>query len=323
MKKPISFIAVLAMVLSVCLPLTAGAVVEPSEAFYVADYANVLSESTEQIIIDTNGYLEQNCDGAQIVVVTIEYLDTFQYSDEYAVYLFNQWGVGNADTKNGMLLLLVTKEGKGWLTTGAGISSEFDSNTADSYLNDYFWDEFDRGNYDTAVMQLFPQLVYWFEAKYGTEGGYDEHYGGEIPDPPMPVPDNHRSGIDISFFIRNAWIIILVLILIINIMSDRRRYRAYYRYMGLPIPRYHFWYLWMGGPYRYYNPYTSTMHHTTHHHDDDDDHHHSSGGGFFGGGGFGGGSSGGFGGGGGFGGFGGGSGFGGGGFSGGGGGGRR
>lgn len=91
MKKKLCLLTAFILALSL-LSLPAFAVVDKSEDFYVADYASVLSEETKQVIIDTNGYLEQNCSGAQIVVVTIEYLDTYQYSDEYANISFQQLG---------------------------------------------------------------------------------------------------------------------------------------------------------------------------------------------------------------------------------------
>ena len=107
MKKTFSFILALCLFLS--LGVSAFAVVDQSESFYGADYSNVLSNDTEQMIINYNGSLEQQCQGAQIVVVTVDYLDGM-YSDEYAYQLFNDWGVGSADYNNGMLLLLAIQE---------------------------------------------------------------------------------------------------------------------------------------------------------------------------------------------------------------------
>lgn len=335
MTKKAIFTITLVLMLVLAPAISASAVVDKSESFYVADYAGVLSEETEQMIIDTNGYLEQNCEGAQIVFVTIDYLDTFQYSDEYAVHLFNQWGVGDDEKNNGMLMLMVVQEGKGWLATGAGIDSAFSGNTADKYLNKYFWDEFDRGNYDEAANELFTELVHWYEDEYDSVGGFDGYYSGDgyyegdgyyagdgFYEDPIPMP---WWLLLLTFFIKNFWIVIVIIIIINAISRDRYRYRSYYRSMGVPIPPYHFWYLFRGGPHRFYTPPPRTYRNSFYHGTSTGPHDRSSrnrnsrgprGGGGFGGGGFGGGGFGG-------GGFGGGSGFGGGGFSGGGGGGRR
>jgi uncharacterized protein len=76
--------SVLLFVLLAAMLITpALAIVEPTEEFYVADYAGVLSDSTKENIVNYNGYLEQSMNGAQIVVVSVEYLDGM-YSDEYA-----------------------------------------------------------------------------------------------------------------------------------------------------------------------------------------------------------------------------------------------
>lgn len=134
---------------------------------FVIDDADVLSERTTEDIISANLDLERRCFGAQIVVVTKNNLNG-QYSDEYAYALFNTLGVGTAGTNNGMLLLLVTEEKKGWLVIGGGISGVFSSKMADDYLNTYFWPDVDAGNYDTAVRSILGQLFSWYADYYKT-----------------------------------------------------------------------------------------------------------------------------------------------------------
>jgi uncharacterized membrane protein YgcG len=112
MMKRFAAVLLLFMTFILLAAVPARAVVAQSDDYYVADYAGVLSPSAEEDIIAYNGDLEYYCDGAQIVVVTIEYLDGM-YADEYALKLFNDWGVGSATADNGMLLLLVTEEKKG------------------------------------------------------------------------------------------------------------------------------------------------------------------------------------------------------------------
>ena len=163
MKKILSFLFALCLCLSISV--SAFAVVGQSESFYVADYSNVLSNETEQMIINYNGSLEQQCQGAQIVVVTVDYLDGM-HSDEYAYQLFNDWGVGSSDYNNGMLLLLAIQENKAWLAYGLGLNSLIDSDQVDSMLDKYFWKDFDRGNYDEAVTSLFNALLAWYDKQY-------------------------------------------------------------------------------------------------------------------------------------------------------------
>ncbi len=158
----------LALLLFAGLAPGASALVSESGSFYSADYANVLSDETEQMIINYNGALEQQCQGAQIVVVTVDYLDGMN-SDEYAYQLFNDWGVGSADYNNGMLLLLATQENKAWLAYGLGLNSQMSDTTVDDLLNKYFWTDFDKGNYDEAVTKLFKALLSWYDDVYDSD----------------------------------------------------------------------------------------------------------------------------------------------------------
>ena len=160
----------LLLVLVLCLSLAPGAyaLVAPSDNFYVADYADVLSDSTEQMLIQYNGALESQCRGAQIVVVTVHYLDGMK-SDTYAYQLFNDWGVGSAEENNGMLLLLATEENKAWLSYGLGLSESLDGDRVDTLLDRYFWTDFDKGNYDSAVRKLFAALLSVYDEVYGSQ----------------------------------------------------------------------------------------------------------------------------------------------------------
>lgn len=164
-KRFLSLISAFVLLLALAVP--AHAVVSQSSGFYCADYANVLSADTEQMIIDYNGALEQQCRGAQLVVVTVDYLDGM-YCDEYAYQLFNDWGVGSGQYNNGMLLLLAVEESKAWLAYGLGLNSEISSDDVDNLMEKYFWDEFDAGEYDKAVTKLFKALLKWYDDLYGS-----------------------------------------------------------------------------------------------------------------------------------------------------------
>ena len=269
MKKITAIVLTLILAISL-LAFPALAVVDQSEDFYVNDAAGVLSDALKSDIIAVNGELEYYCEGAQVVVVAVEYLDGM-YSDEYAMQCFNDWGVGSDEHNNGMLLLLATEENKVWLAVGNGIAGAFNSDMVDMYLENYFYDLYDAGDYNGAVISLFPQLMYWYQDHYGNTFFSDIYDNtDEYVDAPAPEyypEDNYVSDFSIfgwlfSLLTRFFFVIVVVIIVIIVINNDRRRYRAYYTRMGMPIPPYHFWYVW-GGPHRHW-------HH--HHHDHWDDH---------------------------------------------------
>lgn len=242
MKKPVIRTlslgaAALLLAALLCVPALA-AVVERSDSFYVADYAGVLSDTTEQNIIGYNGVLEKQCDGAQIVVVTINYLSDGLDSQQYALKLMNDWDVGSADENNGMLLLLVAKEYKGWLMQGYGIKGSFTDDIANEYLNEYFWDYVDADKFDEGVNSLFTQLLYWYQDHYNApilsgsakqdaadgSGGYDYSYDYNYDYSYDYGYDGGSRGGARSF---SAIVTIIVILVVLSLIFGGRRRRYY------------------------------------------------------------------------------------------------
>lgn len=216
MKKYFSVLLSLLFAM-ICLCFPVAAFVEQGEDIFVTDAAGVLSESTEQMVIETNERLMTECAGAQIAVVFVNYLDGYA-SDEYANRLFNDWGVGDAQENNGMLLLAAVSEGKGWLATGSGINDVFTDEIAGEYLNDYFWDDFDRGNYDEAVETLLTELSGWYANYYGVGSSVS----GAMPE---PEPESNSGFVVIGFLI----VVFMVIVVFAGAISRRRRYYSSYR----------------------------------------------------------------------------------------------
>jgi len=296
-KVLIPTIIIVLLLASFTMP-AAMALVSQSEDYYVTDDARVLTDATREDIITSNLDLEEMCDGAQIIIVTVKYLDGMT-SDVYATRLFNSWDIGASTANNSMLLLLATEELKGWLVVGAGVSGAFTDKMAEEYLDTYFWPDVDAYRFDAAVRNICEALFSWYAGYYNliqdyqggddyvtqpaTGGGaYDPGYsaGGDSYDPGYsaggtardPAPSTPRqSGVGCaslcptvaSCVIAAPILIILfalvVIIMVVSATADRRRYRTYYTHMGTPMPRYHWWYMWGRRPYR-------TWHRSHHHH---------------------------------------------------------
>ena len=236
MKRIFSILLVLLLIAAVSVPaLAAGPGYD-----YVNDDTGSLSSSTVREIEELNAQLESQYD-AQFIVVFIEYFGD-RYADEYAVELYNKWGIPN----NGMLLVVSPNEGRGGMTVGAGITNRFTVDDINEYLDDYFWDDFDRGKYDRAVTNLADAIGDWYEDEFGGSAG------GSPGTSVTPVAAGVSIfGILLGFIFRNIFVIIVfIAILYVIIRADRRRYVSYYTYMGVPIPRYRPWYMFSARPYR-------------------------------------------------------------------------
>lgn len=83
---------------------------EHTEYFYVEDYSGCLNEETEKYIFDEARRLEE-ATTAQVVVVTVP--NTHQDDmEDYSIRLANDWGIGQEETDNGVLLLIRTDSDK-------------------------------------------------------------------------------------------------------------------------------------------------------------------------------------------------------------------
>ena len=251
MKKCFSALLALVLVFTLATAALASGALEPSEDFYVNDQAGTLSESTKELILNASGPLEQECDGAQIVVVTINYLPGGYDSEQYAWQLFNDWGVGSDSANNGMLLLHVVQEDRGWLAVGQGLTNQISTSEINAMLDEYFWPLSDAGQYDEAVASLFPHLIDVYEEIYDVElyggtsdtqtgsnpggyyddGYYDDYYDGYY--------DGYydRSSSAFSVLITVAVGLIVLFVVFGSVGSARRR-----RYGGVPL------FFFCGGP---------------------------------------------------------------------------
>ena len=116
MKRFAARICALFVVLTVSLT----ALVPSSQC--VVDDANILSSSTKTAIENLNAQLTQQCEGAQIGVLTVDYTGSLS-TEDYAVQAANTWGLGSSSKNNGVLILLVMQsqqyaDGDYYLATG-------------------------------------------------------------------------------------------------------------------------------------------------------------------------------------------------------------
>lgn len=139
------------------------ALVNPTNEFYVNDYANILSEETEKYIIDKSSKLA-NVDGTQIVVVTVPNLEG-QSLESYATALFRKFGIGDKEKNNGLLLLLALEERQFRVEVGYGLegilpdgkTGRFQDQYIIPYLRESNWDDGIKNGYDAFYSKIVKQ----------------------------------------------------------------------------------------------------------------------------------------------------------------------
>jgi uncharacterized protein len=94
----------------------------PSPTDYVSDFAHVMSPGAIQQIDYVCGEVDHEAH-AQIAVVTVNTLDGDDIQD-YAVQLYQRWGLGAKDGTNqdrGVLIMVAVKDRKRFISTGYGL----------------------------------------------------------------------------------------------------------------------------------------------------------------------------------------------------------
>ena len=101
-KKRIVTLLSILCIIALC-PLLLGAAPAVTPEYYVNDYADILSEDAENKIISIGDDL---CDQttAQVVVLTVESLEGRDIS-EFSVETFREWGIGDEEKENGVLIV--------------------------------------------------------------------------------------------------------------------------------------------------------------------------------------------------------------------------
>lgn len=174
MKRTLRVYMMLLIALLLCDTTAFAAIPDPSPSFYVTDEADVISSTTEDYIISNNEELQNLC-GAQIAVVTVDFLDGMDIED-YAYKLFNEWQIGSAEEDNGVLLLLAIGEENYWCMQGKGLEDDLTAGEIDDMLWYYLEEDFAAADYDEGVKSFFDRMyekicdIYSVEADAGSVG---------------------------------------------------------------------------------------------------------------------------------------------------------
>ncbi len=248
-------VAAVLMVLAIAASVAIGQAkkpdlsVEPSTKVvgsytYTYDEAGVLSDKTMEHIDAMNASLFAQT-GAQIMVKTVNSTNG-QDILEYAIDLGNQYGVGDAERNNGVVMVLALDnisasglQGDYGVVVGDGLTDY--GNTFSSLQYQYLEDDFAAGNYDAGVKKTVDAFFDWFadyynvsirenyipavSRNYSTASGYHTETTGYV---------ERSAGSIAGSFIT----LILVLFVIWMILDAMRwsRYRRRYLQPGMGIP---------------------------------------------------------------------------------------
>jgi uncharacterized protein len=117
---------------------------------WVTDVGGALRADTVTKLNAMIGDLERTT-GAEMAVVVVTSLDG-QSVEEYAVKLFQLWGIGKAGQDNGLLLLWSTGDRRVRLEVGYGLEGTLPDGKAGAILDTYIIPRFKAGQFDEGVL---------------------------------------------------------------------------------------------------------------------------------------------------------------------------
>ena len=153
MKK---LLAIFLTIFSIFLLSTSASALKPTEDFYVNDYAGLLSEETKQYIMENSVKLHEQTK-AQIVVITIESLEG-RPLEEYATQTFREFGIGDKDLNNGVMMLLALKERKSRIEVGYGLEGALPDGKTGRIQDDYMIPFYKENKFDKGILNGYKAL---------------------------------------------------------------------------------------------------------------------------------------------------------------------
>ncbi|MGE3278834.1 MAG: YgcG family protein, partial [Candidatus Altimarinota bacterium] len=122
----------------------------PDPTGYVNDFANILSDETEQKI---NAMIEgiKEKTSAEVAVVTVQSLEGNEVN-YYAVELGRSWGIGNAERDDGVLFLTAIDDRKTYIATGYGVEGYITDAQAFWITDQVVVPYFRNGDYEGGIV---------------------------------------------------------------------------------------------------------------------------------------------------------------------------
>jgi uncharacterized protein len=183
------------------LPLIVSAYKSPGKPQgFVSDYANIISASDKEYI-NTKLFELQSSTTVQIAVVTIPNFgnDTIE---GYANSLMKDWGIGQKDKNNGLLVLVSLEDREARIEVGYGLEGTITDLQAGNIVNKVMIPAFREGNYSKGIRDAVDTIVGIIN-KSGDESIYSDNIGRS----------KNSSNFNFIFFLVFVFISVLVRVL--------------------------------------------------------------------------------------------------------------
>jgi uncharacterized protein len=155
----------LSQIISMNLVNAATKFPKATELKYVNDYAKVIDSASAQYILSVGKELEDKT-GAQATVIVINSLEG-ETIESYANGIFREWGIGQKDKNNGLLILLSMKEKQWRVEVGTGLEGAVTDIYSSRVMNEIAVPKFKQNQYGQGLREAYSVLSDNIAKEYG------------------------------------------------------------------------------------------------------------------------------------------------------------
>jgi uncharacterized protein len=141
----------------------------PKPIGYVNDFANLIDDNSEKIIIELCKNIKKN-GLVEIGVCTIDSIPLVkeEYKNEmlYATDLFNNWCIGEKNKDNGLLIFISKKDRKAVISNGNFTQYVLTDSTSYRILDKTMIPYFKKGNYGLGIIEGIKVIEYEIDKNY-------------------------------------------------------------------------------------------------------------------------------------------------------------
>lgn len=169
MKRKIPLLTALLVCFSI-LAVAQKIPARPSPPTLVNDFADVLTAEEERRL-EQQLVAYDDTTSNQVAIVLINTLDDYPI-EEYALRLFREWGIGNKQTNNGVLILAAIDDHKVRIEVGYGLEGAIPDITANHIIRDDIAPNFRSGDYYEGLAAAANSIILAAAGEYKAPEGY-------------------------------------------------------------------------------------------------------------------------------------------------------
>ena len=146
----------LTLIFNVCAAAKPNNIPQHTDRFFINDYADVIDAETENYIYETGKAYHAN-GGPQIVVLTMPSIEGESLED-FSIETARQWGIGQKDQDNGVLILLVLDSRDIRIEVGYGLEGTLNDGKCGRFIRNAK-DQLSSGDYSGGIKHIYDDII--------------------------------------------------------------------------------------------------------------------------------------------------------------------